>query len=166
MSPLVMLGVRSLHVLAAIALVGGIFARQIVRREAGRSADVRSFAALTIAARRIENLLVIPGSLAAVVIGVVLGLITDAPILGYFQGAERNWLLVANVLILSLILLPAWVFVPHRRRIEDALKTALESDRITADLKAVWSEPAPRFWHHVEEVAVLVVVLLMALRPF
>ena len=41
MQPSLILLVRSLHILSAIAMLGGILPRQIVRREAARSTDVR-----------------------------------------------------------------------------------------------------------------------------
>ena len=164
--PGTILVVRLLHVLSAIALVGGIFARQIVRREAACSSDVHKFAALTDAARRIENLLVIPGSLAAVVLGVILGLMTGAPILGFLHDGDRNWLLAANLIIVSLIAIPGLVFIPQRRRLEAALNIALAEGRMTSSLLAVLRERSGILWHLYEEAAVLVIVLLMALKPF
>jgi hypothetical protein len=72
--------VRSLHILSATAMLGGILARQIVRREAARSTDVRKFVALTDASRRLDNLMVIPGSAAVTVLGLILALMTGAPL--------------------------------------------------------------------------------------
>jgi uncharacterized membrane protein len=164
--PGLILAIRSLHVLSAIALVGGIFARQIVRGAAAGSSDVRSFAALMDAARRIENALVIPGSVAAVLLGIVLGMITGAPILGFLQSGDRNWLLVANLIIVSLMAVPGLVFLPQRRRLVAALKLALEEGQITTGLKAVVGERSVRLWHVYEEIAVVAIVLLMALKPF
>jgi hypothetical protein len=51
MQPSLILLIRSLHILSAITMLGGILARQIVRREAARSTDVRQFAALTAVSR-------------------------------------------------------------------------------------------------------------------
>jgi len=58
------------------------------------------------------------------------------------------------------------VFLPQRGRIEAALKMALQQDRITPELRAAADDRAARFWHLIEELAVVVIVLLMALRPF
>ena len=158
--------VRSLHILSAIAMLGGLLARQIVRREAARSTDVRQFAALTAASRRLDNLMVIPGSTAVAALGLILALMTGAPLLGFLQGADRNWLLAAIVLMLLGGSLVPLVFLPQRRRIEAALKMALLQDRITPELRAAADDRAARFWHLIEEFAVVVIVLLMALRPF
>lgn len=166
MQPGLILLVRSLHVLSAMVMLGGILARQIVRREASRSADVRQFAALTAASRRLDNLMVIPGSTAVGALGLILAFMTGAPLLGFLQGANRNWLLAALVLMLLAGVLVPLVFLPQRRRIEAALKTALQQDRMTPELRAAADERAPKFWHLIEEIAVVVIVLLMALRPF
>ena len=166
MQPSLILLVRSLHILSAIVMFGGILARQIVRREASRSTDARQFAALTAASRRLDSLMVIPGSTAVVALGMILALMTGAPILGFLQGANRNWLLAAIVLMLLGTALVPLVFLPQRRRIEAALRIALQQDRITAELKVAADDRAAAFWHLVEEIAVVVIVLLMALRPF
>jgi uncharacterized membrane protein len=166
MSPSLILFVRSLHILSAIVMLGGILARQIVRREAARSTDVRQFAALTAASRRLDDLMVIPGSTAVAALGLLLALITGAPLLGFLQGADRNWLLVAIALMLLGTAIVPLVFLPQRRRIEAALKIALQQDRMTPELRAAADDRAARFWHLTEEIVVVVIVLLMALRPF
>lgn len=166
MQPSLILFVRSLHILGAIVMLGGILARQIVRREAARSTDVHQFAALTAASRRLDNLMVIPGTAAVAALGLILALMTGAPLLGFLQGADRNWLLAAIVLMLLGTAIVPLVFLPQRRRIEAALETALQQDRITTELRAAADDPAAKFWHLVEETAIVVIVLLMALRPF
>lgn len=166
MSPSLILAVRSMHVLGAIAMLGGIVARQIVRGEAARTEDVRKFAALAAAASRLDRLLVIPGSASTVILGLVLALLMGAPLLGFLQGADRNWLLAANLIIVSILIVVPSVFVPQGRRLEATLRISLEEGRITSDLKAVLDEPASRLWHLYEGIAGVVVVLLMTLRPF
>ena len=166
MQPGLILLVRSLHILSAIVMVGGILARQIVRREAARSTDVHHFAALTSASRRLDTLMVIPGSTAVAALGVILALITGAPLLGFLQRADRNWLLAAIVLMLLGTAIVPLVFLPQRRRIEAALKIALQQGRITPELRAAAQDRAANFWHLIEEIAMVVIVLLMATRPF
>jgi uncharacterized membrane protein len=96
------LPLRFLHIVAAVVFVGGLFARQAVRSLVSRATDVGRIDALTQAAGRIERLMVIPGSLLAIIFGVALALQTGAPILGTVQGAQQNWLL-ASILILILL---------------------------------------------------------------
>src|SRR5215210_6961037 len=87
---------RFLHIASAMLFVGGLFARQIVRSVAHKTDDVDHFASLTYGAGRIENLMVIPGNMAVILFGVILALITNAPLLGFLQGASQNWLLLSN----------------------------------------------------------------------
>jgi hypothetical protein len=37
---------------------------------------------------------------------------------------------------------------------------------MTPELRAAAADPAAKFWHMIEEIAMVVIVLLMALRPF
>jgi hypothetical protein len=46
------------------------------------------------------DVLVLPGNFAVILFGVIYGLMIGAPILGFLQGASRNWLLVSNLLLL------------------------------------------------------------------
>ena len=95
--------VRFLHVASAMWFIGGILARQIVRAYAKRTDDVQRFATLSEAAGRIESTMVIPGNMAVIIFGVILGLLIKAPILGFLQGASRNWLLVSSPVTLVLV---------------------------------------------------------------
>ena len=63
--------------------------------------DIQSFAIFSQAAGKIEKVMVIPGMAAILVFGVILGLIGHSPILGFLQGAQQNWLLVSNILLLA-----------------------------------------------------------------
>jgi uncharacterized membrane protein len=161
-----LLSLRLLHILSAMVMIGGIFARQALRRLAESGDDVRKFAALTEGAHRIERLMVIPGSMAVIVLGVILALATGAPILGFLQGQEQNWLLASNLLIISILLIIPTVFLPHRRRLEHALKLASQQGHMTSELRTVIATRRVRLWHIYEQVAVVAVVALMALKPF
>ncbi len=91
--------VKFLHIVAVIMMVGGVFARQLVRGVAKKTDDVKLVASHTHVARRLDMLMVIPGSNAAMVLGIILALMTGFPIFGFLQGATKNWLLVSNILI-------------------------------------------------------------------
>jgi hypothetical protein len=135
-------------------MIGGILARQALRSLAESRDDVRQFAALTEGAGRIEGLMVI------------LALATGAPILGFLQGQERNWLLVSNLLIIFILLIIPTIFLPHRRRLEHALHLASQQGHMTSELRTVIATRPVRIWHIYEEVAVVAVVILMVLKPF
>ena len=158
--------VRFLHIASAIWFIGGLLARQIVRAHAQRTDDVHRFAAFSEAAGRIETTMVIPGNMAVIVIGVLLALLIKAPILGFLQGADRNWLLVSNLLlVIGLILVPL-VFLPRGQRFGAALENALTREQMTPELRAALEDPVVKAAHLYEMIAMAVVVFLMVLKPF
>jgi uncharacterized membrane protein len=158
--------VRFLHITSAIVFIGGIIARQVVRGLARRSNDLRTFADLNRAAGRIENTMVIPGNMAVIIVGVVLALMTGAPILGFLQGADRNWLLVSNLLLVVGMLAVPLVFVPRGKQFDAVLQRALQQGEMTAELRATFADPVTRWAHLTEQGVILIVLLLMVFKPF
>jgi uncharacterized membrane protein len=158
--------VRFLHIASAIVFIGGIVARQVVRALARRSGDVRTFADLNRAAGRIETTMVIPGNLAVIVVGVVLALMTGAPILGFLQGAGQNWLLVSNLLLVVGMLAVPLVFVPRGKQFDVVLQRALQQGEMTAELRAIFADPVTHWAHIAEQAVILIVLLLMVFKPF
>lgn len=158
--------VRFLHVASAMWFIGGILARQIVRAYAKRTDDVRRFAVLSEAAGRIESTMVIPGNMAVIVFGVILGLVMGAPILGFLQGADRNWLLVSNILLLIGFLSVPFIFLPRGRLFRAALDDALAKGQITPELRAHLNDPVVRTAHLYELISMAVIVFLMVFKPF
>src|SRR5215510_10509742 len=103
---------KLLHILAVVMMVGGMFARQVVRGIAKKSEDVKVIASLTQVAVRLDRVMVIPGSNLVLVFGVILALMLKWPLFGFLQGASQNWLLVSNLLLVVMIFLIARVFLP------------------------------------------------------
>ncbi|HLE29046.1 MAG TPA: DUF2269 family protein [Anaerolineales bacterium] len=157
---------RFLHIASTIVFIGGIFARQLVRALAEKTEDVRIFAALSQAAGRIENVLIIPGNLAVIVFGLILALVTGAPILGFLQGASRNWLLVSNLLLAFGFLTVPLVFVPRGKKFDVVLKKALSEGRMSSELRAELDDKVIRFLHTLEIILVMCIVALMVFKPF
>jgi uncharacterized membrane protein len=157
---------RFLHIASAIVFVGGILARQLVRSVASRSEDIQGFAALNKAAGRIENSMVIPGNMAVIVFGVIVALTSGPPILGFLQGASRNWLLVSNLLLLVGIVAVPTVFLPRGKKFATALEQALKEGRFTNELREALDDGVVRFFHSLEIVVILVIVILMVFKPF
>jgi uncharacterized membrane protein len=158
--------VRFLHVASAMWFIGGILARQIVRAYARRTDDVRRFAAMTEAAGRIESTMVIPGNFAVIAFGVVLGLLIGAPILGFLQGADRNWLLVSNIILLLGFLNVPFIFLPRGKLFRAALEDALAQGQITPALRAHLNDPVVRAAHWYELISMVAITFLMVLKPF
>jgi uncharacterized membrane protein len=157
---------RYLHILAAVAFIGGVLSRQVVRALANRSSDVRTFATLSGAAGRIENVLVIPGNGLTILIGLLLAWLIEAPILGFITGNDQNWLLVSNVLLLVGMLTVPLFFVPRGKRFDAHLDEALARAEFTPELRAEMRDPAMHLVHTLEIVLLLVIAGLMVLKPF
>ena len=158
--------IKLLHVIAAIVFVGGVFARQLVRGSARRTGDVHVFASVMHAAGRIEQIMVIPGSNAAVILGVILAIMQGFPVFGFLQGASKNWLLVSiMLLVIGLVLIPT-IFLPHGRKFEPILDAALAEGRITPELRAAMDDKVVQYAHLYEELSTIVIVALMVLKPF
>jgi uncharacterized membrane protein len=157
---------KFLHILAVSITVGGMFARQLVRGIARKSDDVKIVASLTQAGIRIDRAMVIPWSNLILLIGIPLALIGKWPILGFFQGAAENWLLVSNILLVIMIALVPMVFLPHNKKVAGILQAALAEGRITPELSASLADKKDRLAHHAEEVIILAIAALMVLKPF
>lgn len=158
--------VKYLHILAVTVTIGGMFARQLVRGITKKSDDVKTVASLTQVVIRIDQTMVIPWSNIMIIMGIILAVTMKWPILGFLQGASQNWLLVSNILlIIMLILIPA-VFIPHNKKMEEILKTALAEGHVTVELTAALNDKKNTMAHHAEEVIVLVVAALMVTKPF
>jgi uncharacterized membrane protein len=157
---------KFLHIMAVIVSVGGLFARQLVRQQSKNMTDIRSFASFSRAARKIDTIMVIPGMSAILVLGIMVALIGDAPILGFLQGASQNWLLVSNLLIIGILVLIPTVLAPRSRRFEPILDAAITRGEITAELQEAANDRLMRWAHLYEEAAVVVIAALMVLKPF
>ena len=102
-----------LHVATAFLFVGGLTGRWIVLGLARRSDDIAEIDTLLPAADRFEKI-VIPGSAAVLVLGLLAMWAQDRPL--FADGAY--WLLVSLVLYLSLIALVPLIFLPRGRVFE------------------------------------------------
>jgi hypothetical protein len=161
-----LLVIRFLHIASAIWFIGGVIARQIVRAYAKRTDDVQHFAIMSVAAGRIESSMVIPGNFAVIIFGVIYGIMIGAPILGFLQGAARNWLLVSNILLLLGFLNVPLVFIPKGKLFDAALQDALAKGQMTPELRAHINDPTVRIVHFVELAAMGFITFLMVFKPF
>ena len=160
------LTIKFLHILAVTITIGGMFARQLVRGIAGRSDVIDTVASLTRAAIRIDRVMVIPWSNIMILVGIILAVMQNWPIFGFLQGASQNWLLVSNLLLIVMIVLIPGVFIPHNKRVEPLLQTALLDGRVTPELSAALHDQRNYWAHLAEETIVVLVAALMVLKPF
>jgi len=158
--------IKFLHIVAVIMMVGGVFARQLVRGIAKKSDDVKVIASLTQVAGRLDRVMVIPGGNIVLVTGVILAFMLKWPIFGFLQGATQNWLLVSNILLLVMIVIIPAIFLPHNKKVESLLQTALAEGRVTHELSTALADRKNILAHHAEEIIILVITALMVLKPF
>ena len=157
---------KFLHILAVTITIGGMFARQLVRGIAQNSNEVKTVTSLTQVAIRMDRSMVIPWSNVMILMGIILAVMQKWPIFGFLQGASQNWLLVSNILLLLMIVLIPAIFIPHNKKVEALLQTALAEGRVTPELSAALGDQKNRLAHHVEEAIILTVAALMVLKPF
>lgn len=158
--------IKFLHILAVTITTGGMFARQLVRGIAQKSDDVKTVASLTQVVHRIDRVMIIPWSSAMLVFGIILAVMLKWPIFGFLQGADKNWLLVSNLLLVIMQGLIPGVFIPHNKKVTALLQTALTEGHVTPELTATLHDQKNIWAHHAEEIIVLTVAALMVLKPF
>jgi hypothetical protein len=157
--------VKYLHILAVAITIGGMFARQLVRGFAKRS-DIKTVATLAPVTLRIDRTMVIPWSNLIFLLGIILALMQQWPIFGFLQGAAQNWLLVSNSLLIIMLALIPTVFIPHNKKVEALLQTALAEGRVPPELSAALNDKKNQRAHQAEEIIVLIIAALMVLKPF
>src|SRR5829696_1176404 len=155
-----------LHIMSSIMLVGGTFARQIVRAYAKKSSDVKMIAELYNAAGQLERIMIRPFTGFVVLFGVIYALMVKAPVLGFLQGAAQNWLLVTNIMVLLIPFPIVFFFIPRGKIFEPIMQDALVKGEVTPELREQLYDPATRRVHLLEMGAVLIVVVLMVFKPF
>ena len=158
--------IKYLHITAVAITIGGMFARQLVRGIARNSDDIKSVASLTQAAVRMDRGMVIPGSNLMILFGIILAVMQKWPIFGFLQGADRNWLLVSNLLLIVMIVLIPGIFIPYNKKVESLLQSALAEGRVTPELSTALNDRRNVMAHRAEEAIVLIVAALMVLKPF
>ena len=157
---------KLLHIFTAIWLVTGIIGRYMVLSRVSNSPSIREIQTLLPIATIFEERMVIPGSTAVFLAGLVTAWAQGWPILGFLQGGASNWVLVSLLLFITIFPIIIFIFVPRGKIFEAALKDAVARDSITPELKAALDDPAVRAGHYYEIVLMLVIVTLMVLKPF
>ena len=160
------LTIKFLHIIAVTITIGGMFARQLVRGFAKKSDDIKVVASLTRVGVRLDRAMVIPWSNIMIVMGIILAVMQKWPVFGFLQGASQNWLLVSNLLLVVMIVLIPSIFIPHNKKVEALLQTALTQGRITSDLSTALNDKVNKLAHYAEEAIVLIVAAFMVLKPF
>ncbi len=160
------LALKLLHVLVAIWLITGLVGRNLALAEAKKADDIRAVKSLMQLVGRFDNLMVIPGSMAVLVAGLLTAWAEGYPILGALQGAQSNWVLVSLILFLTIVPLVNLVFIPRGKVFESALQDAVDQNRITSQLTIAFADPVVSAARVYELAVVTVIVILMVTKPF
>jgi hypothetical protein len=155
-----------LHVLSAFALIAGLVGREFTRAYARRQDEIKSFIQLIGLSGWFESKLVIPGSNAVLVLGLLTAWVRRWPLLGVLQGSPINWPFVSLLLYLLFIPIIVFIFVPRGRLFEQKLAAAQAQGVITPELSAAMNDPIVRAAHIVEALIVLFIIYLMVMKPF
>lgn len=154
--------VQLLHVLSAFWFVTGLIGRDVVLGQARNADDVERVASLVATAGPFERLMVIPGSFAVLVFGILTWWAERLPL----WGEANRWVTVSLVLFATTIPLVPLVFLPRGRIFEGALSSAVADRRMTSELRAALRDPAVAAARVYEKVVVAVVIALMVTKPF
>ena len=100
-----------LHVVIAFGFVAGLIGRDITLAKARSTDDLGQVGALVGLASRFEKLLVIPGSFAVLVAGLIAMVAQGRSL----TGPRNGWLVVSLVLFVALFALVPTVFLPRAR---------------------------------------------------
>jgi hypothetical protein len=154
--------VTALHVLIAFWFVAGMIGRGIALASARRATDLTVMGELLKVAERFDKLMVIPGSVAVLVAGL---LTMWAQHRSPFE-ADGVWLGVSLILFLSLIPLVPLVFVPTGKVFAAAFEDAKTRGQVTPELTAAFADRKVAFARNYELAVVTVVIVLMVTKPF
>jgi hypothetical protein len=159
---------RLIHALTGILLVAGLLGRWVALSQAEQAAHTDELTTLhgLLRATSVFERIVIPTSIAVLVLGLLTAWSYGYPLLGSLQGRGGNWLPVSLLLYLSTVPLVPLVFLPKGRQFGAALDEAVAMGRVTPALVAAFGDPRVRAAHVYEFAAVVVVLVLMLSRPF
>ena len=156
---------KLVHVAIAIWFVAGLLGRWYALSAASRASELKLTRAFADLSGRFENTMVIPGSAAVLVSGIVTALVGGLPLLGPIQGGS-SWLLAALVIFAALMALVPTVFLPRGKLFGAALDEATARDEVTPGLRAAFADRAVVRSHWAELIGVGAILALMVLKPF
>jgi uncharacterized membrane protein len=151
-----------LHIAIAFWFVAGIVGRNLTFAKVRATTDIQVLDALVALAGRFERLMVVPGSIAVLVAGLLAAWAKDLPL----AGSGSGWLLVSLILFLSQIPLVPLIFLPRGKVFERALEDAKRRGEVTPELSAALRDPAVAAARAYEIVAIALIITLMVTKPF
>ena len=153
------------HAMAGIAFVAGLVGSWVVLGMAARATTLSEMRLLLRTARPLESL-VTGGGIALSILGIATAVVIGRPFLGPLQGGRVDWMFVATLLMLPLVVFIAVVYPRFAARLRSELSAAGTEGPVPPALAAAWSDRGYRFARRYELAAVLVVAALMIAKPF
>lgn len=150
------------HVASAFVFVAGLIGRDVVLSRARSSTDIAQVQSLTSTAGPFDRFLVIPGSFAVLVFGLLTWWAQELPL----WSSGTRWAPVSLLLFASTAPLVPLIFVPRGNVFEGALTRAVAEGRVTEELTVAFHDPRVAFARWYEACVVAVVILLMVTKPF
>jgi hypothetical protein len=153
---------KLLHVGVGFWFVAGTVARNVAIRQAAASPEVAQVTNLMTLAGRFEKRMVIPGSAAVLVAGLLTTWAQHRP---WFEHGSY-WLITSLAAYVALFALVPLVFIPRGKIFEAALADAQARGRITSELTAAFGDRAVWAARTTELLVVAFIIALMVLKPF
>ena len=157
---------KLLHVAVAFWFVGGVIGRALTFAQARKETDIHTTATLLQLSERFERTMVIPGSSAVLLLGLLTAWQLPLPLFGFLQNFPSNWLLTSLVLYLVMMVNVFVVLAPRRKQRRQAATDALSEGVITPALIAALNDSAVIQARRVEYVLLIAIIMLMVLKPF
>jgi uncharacterized membrane protein len=155
-------GLVLLHVAVAFWFVAGLIGRNVALGRARFGGQLEVVAELVQLAGRFERLMVIPGSFAVLLLGLLAAWAQGRPL----AGSGNGWLLVSLILYVALMAQVPLVFRPRGRVFDRALEDAERQGRVTPALASAFRDPVVATARNLELVGVAVILALMVTKPF
>jgi hypothetical protein len=155
-------GLVLLHVAVAFWFVAGLIGRNVALGRARFGGQLEVVAELVQLAGRFERLMVIPGSFAVLLLGLLAAWAQGRPL----AGSGNGWLLVSLILYVALMAQVPLVFRPRGRVFDRALEDAERQGRVTPALASAFRDPLVATARNLELVGVAVILALMVTKPF
>jgi uncharacterized membrane protein len=157
---------KLLHILTAFGLVTGAVGRNITYRQAGGSPDLQTVRALLQLSEFFERRLLVPASMATLLLGLATAWLQGWPIFGFLQGGSSNWVLASLILYMLPGLVVPGFLIPRRKQRAQALEEALARGKITPALTAALHDKFVTGFRTAELAGLGIIVVLMVTKPF
>jgi Predicted integral membrane protein (DUF2269) len=151
-----------LHVATAFWFVAGLLGRNVTMARARTASDLRTLDELVTLGGRFERMMVIAGSIAVVVLGLLAAWALGQPP----AGSNDRRVLTSLPLFVAIGVLVPTVFLPHGKVFEHALADAKVRGEVTPELRTALRDPAVRNARSAELLGVAIIIVMMVTKPF